>query len=209
MKATLIQMFHYLNHQLFNNVLTPPTIEYSLNRHFALRWEMKGNILHIGRTVVRHNFDQVAADLVHEMVHMFNSLKGIEDIARNQYHKKQFMDAAISFGLYVQQHKRHGWSITSAHKPNGPENSYSPAPAASERLVKIFQHLSDSILSYKSEIMVVHRLIKEIKPSKCYFLKYCCQCPPPYNSIRSGRRPDSKNALDVWCKKCGEPFLYN
>lgn len=208
MKATLSQMFHHLNHQLFNNVLTPPTIEYSLNRPYAIRWEMKGNILHIGRAVVRNHFDQVVCDLVHEMIHMFNGLKGIEDIARNQYHNKQFMDTANSFGLYVQQHKRHGWSITSVHKPNGPEAVYNPTPAAAERLGKVVQELSNSILGYKSEVMVVHRLLKETKPPKCYFLKYCCQCEPPYNSIRSGRRPDSKNALDVWCKKCGEQFVH-
>lgn len=209
MKTTLNQMFGHLNRELFEGKLSQPTIEFSLNRPFVIRWEVKGNILHIGRGIVRCDFNELAVELVHEMIHIFNNMRGIEDQARNQYHNKYFMESALNFGFYVQQHKRHGWSITTIHRPSSQAILYTPNLGTSSRLVHTLKNLSEFVINYKNELSMVHSLIKDAKPAKCYFLKYCCQCPPPYNSIRSGRRPDSKNALDILCNKCGEPFLHN
>jgi predicted SprT family Zn-dependent metalloprotease len=38
-----------------------------------------------------------------------------------------------------------------------------------------------------------------------YFTTYVCQCPPPDNRIRSGRRPHDE--LRLVCDRCGKEFV--
>jgi hypothetical protein len=52
----------------------------------------------------------------------------------------------------------------------------------------------------------IRKAIKEKGRSKVCFLKYECGCPPPHNSIRSGRRPDGSHPLKAVCMVCGKSF---
>jgi hypothetical protein len=49
-------------------------------------------------------------------------------------------------------------------------------------------------------------MLRDNRPKQC-FLKYICQCSPPHNSIRSGRRPNGPHALHIQCLMCGANFV--
>lgn len=57
--------------------------------------------------------EEVAATLLHEMVHYFNYENGIQDCSRgNTYHNKKFKVAAEAHGLNVEHSDKYGWSHT-------------------------------------------------------------------------------------------------
>ena len=56
----------------------------------------------------------VVATLLHEMVHYYNYVNGIQDCSRgNTYHNKRFKAAAEQRGLCVEHSDKYGWSHTS------------------------------------------------------------------------------------------------
>lgn len=56
---------------------------------------------------------EIAATLLHEMVHLFNAMKNINDCSRGgKYHNVKFKEAAESHGLLVEKDSRYGWSQT-------------------------------------------------------------------------------------------------
>jgi len=50
--------------------------------------------------------------LLHEMVHLSNAQKGIEDCSNRQYHRKSFKYEAERIGLCVSRRKGFGYSVT-------------------------------------------------------------------------------------------------
>lgn len=62
---------------------------------------------HLGRPV-----EQIAAALLHQMVHHFNALRGVPDCSAEGYHRPAFRDLAIAVGLIVERDGRHGWAST-------------------------------------------------------------------------------------------------
>ena len=51
-------------------------------------------------------FDEVAGTLLHEMVHLYNQQRGVQDCSRSgYYHNKSFKEAAESHGLIVTKSK--------------------------------------------------------------------------------------------------------
>ena len=58
--------------------------------------------------------EEVAATLLHEMVHYYNYENGIQDCSRgNTYHNRRFKAAAEAHGLIVEHSDKYGWSHTS------------------------------------------------------------------------------------------------
>ena len=57
--------------------------------------------------------NEIAGTLLHEMVHLYNQQRGVQDCSRSgYYHNKSFKEAAESHGLIVTKSGSHGYSQT-------------------------------------------------------------------------------------------------
>ena len=120
----LNKMFDLLNAEFFESALSRPTITIQSTPkaygHFSLRedtWVSKIGGTHeinIGAGTLARPIEEVAATLLHEMVHYHNYLHGVQDCSRgNTYHNRKFKDAAEERGLIVTHSDKYGWSHTS------------------------------------------------------------------------------------------------
>ena len=120
----LNKVFDLLNEEFFESQLSRPTITIQSTPkaygHFSLRedtWVSKLGGTHeinIGAGTLARPIEEVAATLLHEMVHYHNHITGIQDCSRgNTYHNRKFKDAAEARGLIVTHSDKYGWSHTS------------------------------------------------------------------------------------------------
>lgn len=120
----LNKIFDLLNAEFFESTLSRPTITIQSTPraygHFSLRedtWVSKLGGTHeinIGAGTLARPIEEVAATLLHEMVHYFNYENGVQDCSRgNTYHNKKFKAAAEAHGLNVEHSDKYGWSHTS------------------------------------------------------------------------------------------------
>ena len=120
----LNKVFDLLNAEFFESELSRPTITIQSTPkaygHFSLRedtWVSKLGGTHeinIGAGTLARPIEEVAATLLHEMVHYHNHIMGIQDCSRgNTYHNRKFKDAAEERGLIVTHSDKYGWSHTS------------------------------------------------------------------------------------------------
>lgn len=119
----LNKIFDMLNEEFFESALSRPTITIQSTPkaygHFSLRedtWVSKLGGTHeinIGAGTLARPIEEVAATLLHEMVHYYNYLNGIRDCSRgNTYHNRRFKEAAEARGLRVSHSDKYGWSHT-------------------------------------------------------------------------------------------------
>lgn len=119
----LNKIFDLLNKEFFENTLSRPTITIQSTPkaygHFSLRedtWVSKLGGTHeinIGAGTLSRPIENIVATLLHEMVHYYNYINGIQDCSRgNTYHNKRFKAAAEARGLAVDYSERYGWSHT-------------------------------------------------------------------------------------------------
>ncbi len=119
----LNKVFDLLNAEYFENALSRPTITIQSTPkaygHFSLRedtWVSKLGDTHeinIGAGTLSRPIEEVAATLLHEMVHYWNYENGIQDCSRgNTYHNRKFKEAAERRGLIVSHSEKYGWSHT-------------------------------------------------------------------------------------------------
>ena len=119
----LNKIFDLLNEEYFESALSRPTITIQSTPraygHFSLRddtWISKtgmSNEINIGAGTLARPIEEVAATLLHEMVHYWNHINGIQDTSRgNTYHNKRFKAAAEERGLIVTHSEKYGWSHT-------------------------------------------------------------------------------------------------
>lgn len=120
----LNKIFDLLNETYFESTLSRPTITIQSTPkaygHFSLRedtWVSKLGGTHeinIGAGTLSRDIECVVATLLHEMVHYYNHINGIQDCSRgNTYHNKRFKAAAEQRGLCVEHSNKYGWSHTS------------------------------------------------------------------------------------------------
>jgi len=120
----LNKIFDLLNKAFFEGALARPTITIQSTPraygHFSLRedtWVSKIGGTHeinIGAGTLARPIEDVVATLLHEMVHYFNHVCGVQDCSRgNTYHNRKFKEAAEAHGLVVERSERYGWSRTS------------------------------------------------------------------------------------------------
>ena len=120
----LNKIFDLLNEEFFESALSRPTITIQSTPraygHFSLRedtWISKLGGTHeinIGAGTLARPIEEVAATLLHEMVHYWNYEQGIQDCSRgNTYHNRRFKEAAEARGLMVEHSDKYGWSHTS------------------------------------------------------------------------------------------------
>ena len=119
----LNKIFDLLNEAFFENELSRPTITIQSTPraygHFSLRedtWISKLGGTHeinIGAGTLARPIEEVAATLLHEMVHYWNYEHGVQDCSRgNTYHNRRFKEAAECRGLIVTHSDKYGWSHT-------------------------------------------------------------------------------------------------
>ena len=119
----LNKIFDLLNEEYFESALSRPTITIQSTPkaygHFSLRedtWISKVGATHeinIGAGTLQRNIEDIVATLLHEMVHYYNYVMGIQDCSRgNTYHNRRFKEAAERRGLIVEHHEKYGWTIT-------------------------------------------------------------------------------------------------
>lgn len=119
----LNRIFDIMNQEFFESALSRPTITIQSTPkaygHFSLRddtWISKNGISHeinIGAGTLSRPIEEVAATLLHEMVHYHNYLLNIQDCSRGgTYHNRRFKASAEAHGLIVHHHDKYGWTVT-------------------------------------------------------------------------------------------------
>jgi hypothetical protein len=208
--AELERVYTLLNDGLFNGKLQSVPILIQPKKKITLRWLPDQESLVVGSDFTKLANCEIPAAMLHEMIHIANTQRGLTDVTTNQYHNKYFLQAALDAGLVVIKHKTQGWAITTTVYPrNVVERIYikKPLKEAAARREAVFASIKLEKAVFHSGRTDLRERIKAEKPAKTYFLKYQCNCPPPHNSIRSGRRPDGPNALNIQCLNCRSKFV--
>ena len=120
----LNKLFDLLNHEFFESSLSRPTITIQSTPraygHFSLRddtWISKNGMSHeinIGAGTLARPIEDICATLLHEMVHYYNYVLGVQDCSRGgTYHNRRFRNSAEDHGLILEHHEKYGWCITS------------------------------------------------------------------------------------------------
>ncbi len=119
----LEKMFRALNRDFFGGELEEPIITIqSTPRAYghvtvAKTWRRKNDWRHelnIGAETLERPIENVAATMLHEMVHLYNLAHGVQDCSRGGvYHNKKFKAEAERRGLVIEHDERYGWTKTS------------------------------------------------------------------------------------------------
>lgn len=127
MIETLEKLFDAFNKEYFNGELETPVITIAPDTCRAYGWfttwrawketDNKDSEGYYEITVTADYLDRdpvdVAGTLLHEMVHLFNKMNGIDDCSRGgSYHNKKFKIAAESHGLVCERSKTYGFNNT-------------------------------------------------------------------------------------------------
>lgn len=204
--AELTNIFLVFNKFFFSNMLVEPVFHVQTKRKFSIRWVVDIKSFVVGSDFVKIKTDEIPDVMLHEMIHAFNSQNNIVDVTLNQYHNKFFVNIALQLGLILIKHKTQGWSITTRSYPrNVTEKLFIKKPKIEKINLResAFEKLNLNRDSLRISRKYIRDLIKNERPSKNFFLKYECLCQPPHNSVRSGRRPDGPNRLNLVCQDCG------
>lgn len=118
----LEKMFRALNQDFFNGELEEPIITIQSTPraygHVTVSkiWRKKEDWRHelnISADTLTRPIENVAATMLHEMVHLYNMANGIQDCSRNgTYHNKKFRDEAEKRGLVIEHDSKYGWTKT-------------------------------------------------------------------------------------------------
>lgn len=118
--------FDTLNKTYFENALPKATITVQSSPkaygHFTTweAWQNNGKRsyeINLGAETLNRPVAATIGTLIHEMVHMYCKVNGIQDTSRGgSYHNKRFKEEAEKRGLVISYDKRIGWSITEPSK---------------------------------------------------------------------------------------------
>lgn len=201
--------FNILNENLFDGKLEEVSVSIQPKKKHALKWMSDIKSLIIGGDFIKLEFNEILGTLLHEMIHIMNFQRGISDVTINQYHNKHFLEYALKVGFVVIKHKTQGWSITTTIYPRNVVECFhvkKPNKDSINLRNQIFNliDLKKSVIKHGN--VEIRNFVRDEKPTKTFFLKYQCNCLPPHNSFRSGRRPDGLNRLNVQCLDCSSKF---
>jgi rubrerythrin len=117
-------LFDLFNQHFYAGELTRPAITVSPDSgHGAYGWCSVEEIWKTGDDTHREinlcaeyldrPMPEVCGTMLHEMAHLYNLQRGIEDVSNNgYYHNKKFKDTAEAHGLVIEKHDKYGWTIT-------------------------------------------------------------------------------------------------
>lgn len=203
----LSETYNTFNAELFEGKLPKVAFEMNVARKAIFHYSPPSKI-EIGADMAKATAATVADDLLHAMVHIKNHKEGVPDHTSNQYHNQHFSSAALSIGLYVCVLKNRGWALTVSREADARrcERVLAPAEKTNQRLRGVIE--TAAIPTGKLNALrrsVAQRLAA--KPKRHFALKYVCLCKPPFNNVRSGRRPDGDHPLDITCNICNAKFV--
>jgi len=187
----LERAYKFFNQRLFSEKLDEKiilTIQTRGRRTNALAWywQQRWNADEI-ETIAELNFSAETIrehnpyeSLIHEMVHHYCALRGIQDCSRNgNYHNKRFKEAAELAGLICEKDDRIGWAFTSLG-------------TLAEQAIKDLQAKPD-IFKY----LRYPEGGKGMKKKR--YAKWSCDC---YNFWT-----EATNQIEAKCLKCGKVFF--
>ena len=199
----LNKMFDLLNEEFFESKLSRPTITIQSTPkaygHFSLRedtWVSKLGGTHeinIGAGTLSRPIEEVAATLLHEMVHYYNFINSVQDCSRGgTYHNRRFRDAAEARGLIITHSDKYGWSHTT------------PGDELLEFILK--NDLTDILLN-RNEYSGFHipgtgthsGTAPTVTPRKSSSRKYMCPC--------CGMSVRATKMVNVACMDCDQQLL--
>lgn len=118
----LVKIFNALNATYFESKLSTPVITIQSTPraygHVSVYevWtsgDQNRRELNIGAGTINRPIENVVATLLHEMVHIYNMERGVQDCSRGgAYHNKHFKEAAEARDLKIDHHPTCGWTIT-------------------------------------------------------------------------------------------------
>lgn len=138
--------------------------------------------LNISAEYLQRGFDDVACTLLHEMVHIFNMMNGVQDTARRGIrHNQKFAEAGAAHGLEPykgEDYNKAGWRVRMTEET-----------AVYAR--KAFTELQQALTMYRDETKK-----GEVKKTKSNVLKYVC--PICGASVRATK------PINIKCMDCDE-----
>lgn len=200
----LNKLFDLLNEHFFESALTRPTITIQSTPraygHFSLSPETWVSVtgssheINIGAGTLSRPIENVSATLLHEMVHYFNYVNGIQDCSRgNTYHNKRFKVAAETHGLSVKHDIKYGWAITS---PNDLLLSFILENDLTDILINRNEYHGIAVPGTGTHSNGGITVPLSHKSSS---RKYTCPCC--HNSVRATK------AVNIACLDCGIPMI--
>lgn len=123
----LSRIFKCLNEKFYSGELEQPLITVqSKGKHPALGWCSSRQIwkktnagdtayyeINFSAEYLTRNSDEIIETMLHEMAHLYGSMKGIQTTSRGgTYHNKKYKAIAEEHGLYVEETEKYGWSLT-------------------------------------------------------------------------------------------------
>jgi hypothetical protein len=201
----LNKIFDLLNAEYFENSLSRPTItiqstpraygHFTLNNDTWVSTIGGSHEINIGAGTLARPIENVVATLLHEMVHYFNHINGVQDCSRgNTYHNKRFKEAAEKRGLIITHSDKYGWSHT---EPNEELLDF----VIENDLTDILINRNDGMgfFTGKTGTHSGGAAVGGTPPRTSSTRKYICPCCG--NSFRA-----TKN-LNVLCMDCNEQFV--
>lgn len=209
--SELYRSYDIINKHFFNSELPviAITIQSDNRRTTTMGWcttkevwgDKKGKIkmyeINLTPEFLDYDFYETMDTLMHEMVHLYNKIKGVKDTSRNNtYHNKNFKNESIKRGFYYKEDKpnaQYGWSFS--------------------RLTDETKKKLDT-LGIKKEIFTIARktgnyftnIEMGIDPSEEETKKkgnsYKWVCPSCQAIVRS-----TKSEMNIICGDCEEEFL--
>lgn len=178
-------VYDCLNEMFFENALSKAviTMQYDCKDKtygWFTTWEAwqtekeKAYEINVTSNHLDRNPEEVVGTLLHEMVHLYNHQKGIQDCSRgNTYHNKKYKEAAEAHGLSVELTEKYGWTKTQL----------------TEQSKEILKPQIDSLIKLKRV-----QPIKESKAKKTNQKKYVC--PECGTSVRATK------TVRILCADC-------
>lgn len=119
----LEKIFRACNEHYFNGELTEPIITVSptagayghcsVNKIWSKSTGETVREINISSESFDRPIEEIVATMIHEMVHLYHTEKGIQDCSRNfTYHNKIFKEKAEQCDLRIEKHPTYGWTIT-------------------------------------------------------------------------------------------------
>lgn len=192
----LHRAFRCLNTAFFNRELPEPAITIQTGgKRSTMGWcsrtpiwsDSEGEIqlyeLNIAAEYLNIDFYETMDTMLHEMVHLYNMIKGIQDVSRGgQYHNKRFRDECLRRGFFYESNepdKKLGWSF----------------PKLTEESKEIIKHFD---INHEVFIIARNTFGTIVKGTGCN------DSEDPSGSEPSDGRPKRKTHIRKYsCKTCG------
>lgn len=189
----LEELYNFFNEELFDGSL--PSIALTIQTQgrkncygwcsIGERWATSDNEnsdnkwyeINLSAEYMDRGINDTSSTLIHEMVHLQNSINGINDCnPKTQNHNKAFKESAERVGLVVEKIDRKGWARTSL------------SPELQELVIK--SNVGDV---FKAARMIAETSERTKKPIN----KYACDCGVVMKSTKE---------LNLICGKCMSKF---